>query len=102
MTLGTDYIVTIVTLDSSDAEVSDTVVDRRVATLDAPTLSYTAAPTTMTVGTSIAALTATATGFTGTLGYSVTTGSLPAGLGINATTARLPVHRRRRARARRM
>ena len=49
-------------------------------------LTYTAAPTTLTVDTPITALTATAMSFTGTLGYAVTTGSLPAGLNINATT----------------
>ncbi len=56
---------------------------------DDQSLTYTAAPTTMTVGTPIMALTATATNFTGTLGYSVTTGSLPAGLGISATTGEI-------------
>ena len=49
-------------------------------------LTYTAAPTTLTVDTPITALTATAMSFTGTLGYAVTTGTLPAGLNINATT----------------
>ncbi len=53
---------------------------------DDQSLTYTAAPTTMTVGTPITALTATATNFTGTLGYSVTTGSLPAGLEISSST----------------
>ena len=55
----------------------------------AESLTYTAAPTTLTVGTAITALTATATNFTGTVGYSVTTGSLPAGLGINASTGEI-------------
>ena len=49
-------------------------------------LTYTAAPTTLTVDTPITALTATAMSFTGTLGYAVTTGTLPAGLNISATT----------------
>ena len=49
-------------------------------------LTYTAAPTTLTVDTPITALTATAMSFTGTPGYAVTTGSLPAGLNISDTT----------------
>ena len=56
---GTDYIVVIVTLDSSKAEVSDTVVDRRVATLGAPTLSYPTLPTTLRAGVEFATLTPT-------------------------------------------
>ena len=56
---------------------------------DDQSLTYSAAPTTLTVGTRITALTATATNFTGTPGYSLTTGSLPAGLRISASTGEI-------------
>ncbi len=53
-------------------------------------LTYSAAPSTLTVGTPITALTATATGFGGaTVTYSVTAGTLPAGLGISASTGEI-------------
>ena len=53
---------------------------------DDQSLTYSAAPTTLTVGTPITALTATATGFDSTPSYALTTGSLPAGLTINEST----------------
>ena len=53
---------------------------------DDQSLTYSAAPTTLTVGTPITALTATATGFDSTPSYAVTTDSLPAGLTINEST----------------
>ena len=53
---------------------------------DDQSLTYSAAPTTLMVGTPITALTATATGFDSTPSYAVTPGSLPAGLTINAIT----------------
>ena len=54
---------------------------------DDQSLTYSAAPTTLMVGTPITALTATATGFgSRTVAYLVTTGTLPAGLTINAIT----------------
>ena len=56
---------------------------------DDQSLTYSAAPTTLTVGTSITALTATATGFDSTPSYAVTTGSLPAGLTISAITGEI-------------
>ena len=56
---------------------------------DDQSLTYSAAPTTLMVGTPITALTATATNFTGTPSYSVTTGSLPAGLRISASTGEI-------------
>ena len=86
---GTDYIVAIVTLDSKDAEVSDTVVDRRVATLDAPTLTYPALPTTLRAGVEFATLTpASLTNFTTglTYTYAVTAGDLPSGLAFDTST----------------
>ena len=85
---GTDYIVVIVTLDSSKAEVSDTVVDRRVATLGAPTLSYPTLPTTLRAGVEFATLTPTPANFaTGsTYTYAVTTGDLPSGLAFDTST----------------
>ncbi len=85
---GTDYIVTIVTLDSEGAEVSDTVVDRRVATLGAPTLSYPTLPTTLRAGVEFAMLTPTPANFaTGsTYTYAVTTGDLPSGLAFDTST----------------
>ena len=53
---------------------------------DDQSLTYSAAPTTLTVGTPITALTATATGFDSTPSYSLTTDNLPAGLTINEST----------------
>ena len=67
------------------AETVVTIVDD-----DTSGLTYSAAPSTLTVGTSITALTATATGFGGaTVTYSVTVGALPAGLGISASTGEI-------------
>ena len=85
---GTDYIVAIVTLDSSSAEVSDTVVDTRVATLDAPTLTYPALPTVLRAGVAFETLTPTPAGFESgsTYTYAVTTGDLPPGLELDGTT----------------
>ena len=85
---GTDYIVAIVTLDSSSAEVSDTVVDKRVATLDAPTLTYPALPTVLRAGVAFETLTPTPAGFESgsTYTYAVTTGDLPSGLELDGTT----------------
>ena len=85
---GTDYIVAIVTLDSSSAEVSDTVVDTRVATLNAPTLTYPALPTVLRAGVAFETLTPTPAGFESgsTYTYAVTTGDLPPGLELDGTT----------------
>ena len=69
-------------LSSTASSQSTTITDD-----DTLGLTYTAAPATLTVDTPITALTATATGFgSTTVTYSVTTGTLPAGLTISATT----------------
>ena len=68
-------------LSSTASSQSTTITDD-----DTLGLTYTAAPATLTVDTPITALTATAMSFTGTPGYAVTTGTLPAGLTISATT----------------
>ena len=68
-------------LSSTASSQSTTITDD-----DTLGLTYTAAPATLTVDTPITALAATAMSFTGTPGYAVTTGTLPAGLTISATT----------------
>ena len=54
------------------------------ATPSTMTLSYTAPPTTLTVNTPITALTATTSGVSGTIAYTVSP-ALPPGLSLNAT-----------------
>ena len=88
LTNGTEYEVQVRAENTNGAGLwSEAATGTPIVT--AESLTYTAAPTTLTVGTAITALTATATNFTGTVGYSVTTGSLPDGLGINASTGEI-------------
>ena len=68
-------------LSTTSASVTTTITDN-----DTVGLTYSAAPTSLTVGTPVS-VTATATGFgSATVSYEVTTGTLPGGLKLNGST----------------
>ena len=88
LTASTEYVVQVQTRgDGVTYEQVGGTTDLTVTTLAAPTLTYSAAPTSMEVGQLIASMTPTLTGLTGVT-YSED-GNLPAGLNFDTSTGRI-------------